>query len=249
MLPELAIDEYAAILDELVGELLAGCQVVRPPVDAQAMAERIGLTVAYDSAQCERARYVRLADGAAHAGRGSILIRPDPRPERLQWAIAHEIGEHVAHEVFARLGVDPAAAAADGREQVANALAGRLLVPSAWLRAAGRACGWDLPALKERFGTASHELLARRMLDGPEPLVISLFDQGRLTWRRASSGGRVPGLTAVERACWGIAHERGRPHASRAGALRVQAWPVHEPGWKREIVRAEIDPWCDDAGE
>lgn len=249
MLPELAIDEYAAALDGLVEELLAGCLVCRPPVDALGMAERLGVRVAYDADQPQRARYLRLADSEGRGAKPSILIRPDERPERRQWAVAHEIGEHVAHEVFARLHVDPVAAAPESREQVANALAGRLLVPSAWFRDAGRACGWDLLALKQRFSTASHELIARRMLDGAEPLIVSLFDQGRLTWRRATGGGRVPPLSGIERQCWQVAHQRARTHAALAGALRVQAWPVHEPEWKREIVRAEIDPWCDESGE
>lgn len=246
MLPELALDEYAGVLDDLVVELLAACEVRRPPVDALRLAQRLGITVAYDAQQPQRARYLRLADGDAQAAQPSILIRPDERPERRQWAIAHEIGEHVAHEVFARLGADPSSAPLDAREQVANALAGRLLVPTVWFKEFGRSVGWDLPLLKERFMTASHELLARRMLDGAEPLVVSLFDQGRLTWRRATGGGRVPPLTAIERQCWGFAHDKARSRTARSGALRVQAWPVHEPGWKREVVRAEVDPWCDD---
>lgn len=130
MLPELAIEDVASALDELVVEVLAACETPRPPVDALRLAERLGLTVAVDAAQPARARYLRLAHGESSATRGSIFLRPDDRPERQQWALAHEIGEHLAVEVFARLQVDPAAAAPDSRERVANALAGRLLVPS-----------------------------------------------------------------------------------------------------------------------
>ncbi|MEA1952135.1 MAG: ImmA/IrrE family metallo-endopeptidase, partial [Planctomycetota bacterium] len=73
----------------------------------------------------------------------SILLRPDPRAERRQWAVAHEIGEHVAWRVFGRLGVDPREAGPDSRESVANQLAGRLLLPGEWFEADAVACGWD----------------------------------------------------------------------------------------------------------
>ena len=49
--------------------------------------------------------------GWAIVGRGgsraTILLRPEPRHERRHWAVAHEIGEHVAHRVFAGWGADP----------------------------------------------------------------------------------------------------------------------------------------------
>ena len=67
------------------------------------------------------ARFVRLRRHAPDFGKGSIFIRPDPRPERLQWAVAHEIGESRAADVFRRLGVRAVEAAAGAREMVANA--------------------------------------------------------------------------------------------------------------------------------
>ena len=78
-------------------------------------------------------------------------MRPEPRLERQQWAVAHEIGEHVAYHVFAHWGVDPREAAPNARETVANNLAGRLLLPTAWFAADAAACGWDLMALKARY--------------------------------------------------------------------------------------------------
>ena len=86
-------------------------------------------------------------------------------------AVAHEIGEHIAYRVFARWGADPVETAANAREQVANWLAGRLLLPTAWFAADGTACGWDLLALKARYNTASHELIARRMLECRPPVM------------------------------------------------------------------------------
>ena len=62
----------------------------------------------------------------------TILLRSDPRAERRQWALAHEIGEHAAHRVFLRLGVDFREVTANEREALANSMAGRLLLPTRW---------------------------------------------------------------------------------------------------------------------
>ena len=127
--------------------------------------------------------------------------------------MAHEIGEHVAHRVFARWGADPRETAANAREQVANCLAGRLLLPAAWFAADAAACQWDLLALKARHSTASHELIARRMLECRPAVVISIFDQRRLSFRRSNVSGRVPPPSPAEIECWNSVHEQHRhPH-------------------------------------
>ena len=93
--------------------------------------------MAVDDRQQGRARYVRLGSHRAARPKATILLRPDPRCERRQWAVAHEIGEHVAHRVFHLLGIDPREAAPDRRERAANHLAGRLLLPADGLPTTG----------------------------------------------------------------------------------------------------------------
>jgi Zn-dependent peptidase ImmA (M78 family) len=135
-----------------------------PPVDAFRLARRLGIVVAVDDQQKGRARYVRLRSYWPGRTKPAILLRPDPRPEREQWAVAHEIGEHVAHRWFDRLGVDPRETVPSARETVASELAGRLLLPDAWFVTDAIDCEWDLLRLKSRYSTVSHEMIARRML-------------------------------------------------------------------------------------
>lgn len=224
------------------GEALAEAGVTGPPVDAVGMARQLGMTVARDGAATNRARFVNLR---GNAGGGTILLADDPRPERRQWAVAHELGEAYAHRVFAELGVDASAEAEGTREAVANRFAGCLLLPCEWLLAEGAACDWDLAELKTRFATASHELVARRMLEMPPPVVVTLWDQGRLVWRRSNVPGRVPPVATCEEEARRVAHDQGRAaRCERAelpdGVEDVRAWPVHEEGWRREIVRTEL---------
>lgn len=243
MLPEFTREELAAELDHVVEEVLDESGVWRPPIDAVEVARRLGIELAWDDRQSGRARYVRLGERFSGCSRATILLRPDPRPERRQWAVAHEIGEHVAYRVFDRLGVDPRETVPGARENVANSLAGRLLLPSRWFDDDGVACGWDLLSLKSRYSTASHELIARRMLECRPPVVISIFDNGRVTFRRGNCPGRAPPPLKIELECRRRVHQCGRPMLRRAGPCSIQCWPIHEEGWKREIIRLEVDEY------
>jgi hypothetical protein len=238
--PEIAAEELSATLDRLAAEVLAEGGILGPPVDAFRLAESLNLCVAQDDRQPVRARFVRLQGLRGRPSRGTILLRPEPRPERRQWAVAHEIGEHLAHRVFDALAVDPLAAAPRAREMVANYLAGRLLVPGVWLAGDGPACRWNLFRLKALYETASHELLARRMLDMPPPVIITIFDQEEIYFRAANVPGQVPPPSPAEWDCYRNIHHEGKPRQHQGGQVSVRGWPVHEEGWKREILRTDV---------
>jgi hypothetical protein len=249
MLPELIGDEWAEALDATVIDLLNRARVTGPPVDARDIAATLRLVVAWDERLSGRARFVRMGRRASKEAQGSILLRPEPRAERLQWAIAHELGEEVTGPIFARLGIEPGEAPPAVREGLANQLAGRLLLPTAWFVADAEACNWDLAALKARYATASHELIARRMLEFPAPVIMTVFDHGQLTWRRSNGPRRCPTLSAAERDCWQAAHVSGRPARRESQGCLIRAWPIHEPGWPREILRTQsandVECWLD----
>ena len=228
-------DAVSQMLDGLAAEVLASAEIGRPPVDAFLVAQRLGVEILLDDAQAGRARHKRLA------GRPVILLRPDERPERLQWAAAHELGEVIAHRVFERLDMDESDVQPALREQSANLLATRLLLPFGWFTDDVRRVDGDLPTLKAIYRTASHELLAWRLLDLPVESTVTVFDHGRITRRRSNGGRRPSSLTPPECAVWQETHRTGDPHEQRHGEVRIRCWPIHEPGWKREILQAVLD--------
>ncbi len=241
MLPEYTREELAAGLDRVVEQILDKSGVAAPPVDAVAVAHQLGIAVAWDDRQQGRARYVRLSGRRPGRQRATILVRPEPRPERRQWAVAHEIGEHVACHVFAQWGVDPRETEPNARETVANYLAGRLLLPTPWFARDGTSTGWDLTALKSIYVTASHELIARRMLECRPPIIVSIFDHRHISFRRSNLPGRPPAPSKAEIDCWRDVHRSNQPSEARDGPQVVRGWPIHEDGWKREILRVEFD--------
>jgi len=86
----------------------------------------------------------------------------------------------------------------------------------------------------------SHELIARRMLECRPPVVISIFDQRRISFRRSNLPGRVPPPSPAEMECWDQVHQRRISRRSEPGRAVIQGWPIHEEGWKREILRMEV---------
>ncbi|HEY1603306.1 MAG TPA: ImmA/IrrE family metallo-endopeptidase [Pirellulales bacterium] len=245
MLPDIPADELAACLDRTASRLLRRAGVRTPPVDALRIATTLGIQTAVDASQSARARYVELRAIRGRTARPAILLRPEPRAERRQWAVAHELGEREAATIFRRLSVDPRAAPPTAREWVANQLANRILLPTRWLLRGGSATAWDLLALKTRFSTASHELILRRMLDFSLPIVVTIFDHGVRSFRRGNVGGRLA-LTPEERACWLAAHVSGQVHERATATSSIRCWPVHEPGWKRELLRLELQEGFDE---
>jgi Zn-dependent peptidase ImmA (M78 family) len=239
MLAEIAREELAAAVDRVAAEALSAAGTGAPPIDAMRVAQRLGLAVAWDDRQAGRARLVTMA--AAGRQSAAILMRHDPRAERQQWAVAHEIGESLAEKVFGELGVDAREAPRQGREMVANAIASAILLPRESFAIDGPALGWDLLLLKERYCTASHELIARRMLDCSLPICVAVYDQNRLTWRRSNVSGRRP--PALELDARRRAHESGE-RVMEDGPPTIHVWPIHEPPWQREIVRVQVDEFA-----
>ena len=262
MLAEIPVEQFGATVEQVAADVLDEADCRCPPVDALRLAKQLRLCVARDSKMNQRARFVRLqssawsasrggrqvASGQDRVGRGTILLADEPRAERRQWAIAHEIGESVAHRVFAALEVPLVDIPPAGRERVANQLASCLLLPRDWFAADGSVAGWDLFELKRVYRTASHELIARRMLEMNPAVIITLVDQGAVQWRRSNSLPRPLPLTPTENRVWRTVFESGRPaecegYALPEGSRGIQCWPVHEPGWRREIIRTELEVW------
>ncbi len=113
------------------------------------------------------------------------------------------------------------------RETVANGLASRLLLPRDWIAVDAAECDWDLIAIKDRYATASHELIARRMLDFQPPVIISVYDQNRLTWRKSNTRWRLPKPCPLEIGCRRRSHDSGMA-VYEDGPPVIRAWPIHE---------------------
>jgi Zn-dependent peptidase ImmA (M78 family) len=247
MLSEIPDNEFCAALDACASEVLWEAGVSEPPVDALCVAEALGLVVARDDSLPYRGRFVRLAEQGG-SSQATIVVGQSERPEREQWTVAHEIGESVAYRVYERLGIPFCEALPASRELVANRLASCLLLPRRWFASDAYEVDWDLLQLKDRYATASHELIARRMLEMRPPVVITVFDLGRVHWRRSNVTARAPGLLPIEHTIWREAHESSLTSEAvvdpETGIENVRCWAIHEPGWKREIMRSEITEYC-----
>jgi Zn-dependent peptidase ImmA (M78 family) len=236
MLEDLSREEVTEAVDRAVEELLRAAGVQAPPVDAIALAQRhLGMLVCRDRRQRQRGRAQRAA------GRKQIFLRPEPTEERHQWTVAHEIGEHLKAPLLGQFGLKPGQTRAMAGESLANLFAYRLLVPARWFNADAPGCGYDLLALKERYRTSSHEVLAWRFLDLPDPCVVTVLDNDHVSRRRSNHWRINRTLAPAEQQCQCYVSHYSRPHVVRHGGWTVQGWPVHQADWKREILRSVAD--------
>lgn len=247
MITDIPAEQFASAVDQIAEELLVEAGISEPPIDCRLLAKRLGLVVARDSEMQVRARFVKLSTTES-SKRGTILLADDPRPERRHWALAHEVGEYSAYRLFTLLGIPLVDIPSGAREQVANRLANALLLPRSWFADWGSRLNWDLLELKKVFSSASHELIVRRMLEMSPAVIITLFDQGALQWRRSNRLNRPPRLTAEESETWRTTFELAEPAVCLPpdlpeGIGEVRCWPVHEPGWRREILRTQLEEW------
>lgn len=233
MLDDMPREDVLAAVDRMVEELLDAAKVSQPPVDAIALAQgHLDMIVVLDQRQPQRGRAQRAL------GKKQIYLRPESREERHQWTVAHEIGEHLKSELLARLGIEPAQARAMAGESLANLFAYRLLVPRCWFNSDAKIYDYDLLALKKRYATSSHEVIAWRFLDLPEPCVVTILDNEKLTRRRSNAWQVKRKLLSVEDQCWQFVTREGKPKTVRDDEWTVSGWPVHELDFKREILRS-----------
>jgi Zn-dependent peptidase ImmA (M78 family) len=225
-----------ATLDRTVDDLLQAARIEAPPVDAIALAQRhLGMIVCLDRRQPQRGRAQR------SAAREQIFLRPEPTEERHQWTVAHEIGEHLKSDLIERLELEPEQTRAMMGESLANLFAYRLLVPACWFAADARAMACDLLALKERYRTASHEVIAWRLLDLPDPCIITIVDNKHIHRRRSNAWPTRKALEPPEQKCQEYVHYYSRPRVIQEEGWTVHGWPVHQVDWKREILRSVVE--------
>lgn len=236
MIEDLQRDDVVGTIDAMVDELLDAARIREPPVDAIVLAQQhLDMLVVIDQRSPQRGRAQRTL------GKKQIYLKPEPREERHQWTVAHEIGEHLKSELLERLDIAPHEARAMLGESLANLFAHRLLVPTRWYRDDAPMHDYDLLALKKRYTTSSHEVLAMRFLDLSAPCVVTILDNERITRRRSNAWTTRKVLLPIEEQCWRDVHNRGSPATMRAAEWTVQGWPVHELEWKREILRSVSD--------
>jgi len=236
MLEHLEREDVVHTVDRIVEDLLTAAKLTEPPVDAIALAQNhLGMVICLDKRQAQRGRAQRTA------GQRHIYLRPEPREERHQWTVAHEIGEHLRADLLTQLGMEAGEAKGMTGESLANLFAYRLLVPTCWFADDARQFDFDLLALKRRYATSSHEVLAWRMLDLPEPCIITIIDNDKIHRRRSNAWPTRRELQPAEEKCRRVVNQQGRAHRIQENGWTVAGWPVHQLDWKREILRSVVD--------
>ena len=86
-----------------------------------------------------------------------------------------------------------------------------LLVPGCWFTGDAPALAYDLLELKQRYNTGSHEVIALRLLDLPEPVIITIVDNDHIYRRRSNAWPVRRQLEPVELDCQRYVNYYSRP--------------------------------------
>ncbi|MFN3467971.1 MAG: ImmA/IrrE family metallo-endopeptidase, partial [Candidatus Brocadiales bacterium] len=121
-----------------------------------------------------------------------------------------------------------------------NLVAVNLLLPREWFKRDAEAYGWDLLELKKTYSTASHELIAFRMLEF-RPMIIAIFDNGKLYRRKSSYPFPIKPSYPLEGQCLRDVTTSGGKLLLQDGGMSVVGWPVFREDWKRVIIRTEFE--------
>ncbi len=228
-------------VDRLLAGLLERAGVEEPPVDCLGIAaDHLGIPVDYaEPEEDERGRPVR--GRTKRPAGGGIVLAHDMTDEQQQEAAALGIARSLIDDVLRKIGVPPGSENKALATHVRSLLVHRLLVPTRLLRAELRACGFDVLALKERFRTATVEVVAQRLLDLDDPCVIAIADDGVVALRKGNRFPATRKLTAAEQACLDRVMKFDRPERVRQDEWTVHGWPVPDRPFRRVILRGVPD--------
>jgi hypothetical protein len=223
MSEELSREDVHGAVDRAVEELLSEWGTAAPPVDAAALARRLGVAVRPPRPKKE------------------FFARPEPTAEAKQWLAALAVGEHLKPALLRRLGFGPDERRPLMGESLATLAASHLLLPASWFADDARRLGYDVLELNQLYATAAPDVIAWRLLDLPEPCVVTVVDNDHVQRRRSNAWRVRRELAAPERECQRYVNHFSRPRVVCADGWTVQGWPVHQPDWKREILRSVVE--------
>ena len=219
-------EEVEGLLDSIVEKLLTTCGIDRPPVNPRKIADHLGLVYSESELSGRRGQSFR------RGGRQHVEVQRKDRPERKNFALAHEIMELELKKVLD----DPSQC-----HRRANLGASFLLMPSPWFREECLTTGFDLAELKKVFSTASWEAIALRTLNFSEA-VITILDDEHVTRRKSSYPYHV-GRTLSrdeQEVAREVLRER-KPQKRYFSSCEVAGYPVFEEGHARVILRTTFD--------
>jgi hypothetical protein len=235
----LTLEDLQHAIDRVVGNYLEGMRIYRPPVDW------------VDLAQSISGIRTEVRDEATGLGRkraasqGKLLLGESLREESRQRLAAQTIAHSLIPQVGEALG-------AETGEKLPSAwvriLVERLMVPPGWFREVWREVEGNLSKALDRFEGTPIDLVAQRLLDSPEPTVLSIVDHGALV-HRASNGPRLgKTLWPLEKECLAYVANFSRARRMSQGGMTVWCWPIHKSDWKKEILRTVVSEDGDGPG-
>jgi len=232
-----AEDLFDAI-DRIVRDLLEREGIEEPPVDAVALAQHaFHLTVT----EAEEEGEPQYGDRPPRRRSKEIVLRMEQSEAGRNAVCARACAKELLPTLLTKLGVAPGTENRSAQTSLIATVVPRLLLPSKWFEKDARRAGFDLFEIKERYSTATYEMIALRLLDLDEPIVIAIVDDGAVATRRGnrSQAGRT--LTPAESGCIEKVVAAREPQTLRRDGWTARGWPIPGGPFNRIILRSVPD--------
>lgn len=235
-------DDLFDAVDRLVADTLRHHGTTAPPVDAIRLAqEAFGLTVR-DAEDEDEERAGRFGPRPPRRRDREVVLRAEQSDVARHAACARACAKEMIPAVLTKLGISPGTENRSAQAHLVGLIAPRLLLPTKWFEKDARRLGFDLLDLKDLYATAGYEMIALRLLDGDEPCVIAVVDDGVISTRRGNRAPATKKLTVAEQACLGKLGRYEEPRQTvRTDGWTATGWPVPGGPFGRIILRSVPD--------
>ena len=179
--------------------------MMRPGSAPSAIAKALGIHVS------ERSNLGLGTRGCTDPGLRAIYIAPAIHQVRREWVIAHELAELEFEEHQG-----------DEHEDLCQAVAAELMMPTEAFLASGTSCSWDLQILRSWWPHCSWQALVRRVSELVPGIAASAWEGARAKFR---AGVQLPeDADALEAFVAAEATWSGRHIAVQVGGVTARAW-------------------------
>lgn len=206
-------------------------------INAKELAESLGFVIV---------PYEKKSKGITIEGVNFIFYNEKERLERQHYSIAHELLErHLINENLNQLKLGKITK--EELHKIANDYTRYILLPENSFEKNAMKLNYNLFSLKETFITASHELIARRLLDIGN-FIITIIDNNNIYLRKSATISIPQNLTALEKKAYELALTTNQYYYiedylddTKQTFLKTHSYPIIEKEFKRVILIGEIE--------
>lgn len=239
---EFTTEELMEAIDRVVLQLLQEAGIDEPPVPTiDLLQHQFNYTIAFQEEEEDEDPHLARYKRPPRKQSRQLMLNPAQSDEGQSVAAARACAREMLPGILKRLGVVQGSDNRSVQNSLVSLIAPRLLLPGRWFEKSSRRANYDLIRIHEEFSTATFEMIAVRLLDFEDPMIISIVDDGAIALRKSNAFPVKRELVAAETDCLQKIQETEDPEKVRKDGWSVWGWPIPNGPFNRIILRSVPD--------